>query len=423
MILSAAPSPEPIVYLGLHVPVDSVKPENASAQPVPAMKWAADSWPEVLQAIEELREFFRDYAELMQDTWAPDGITEEKRTLILFHQGLFERGPTPADQMGRVADLYKKLLDVIRKENLSFRIPTRSALIPESENPAMEDLSLRVKDFNRPLERMIGQVRQLDAASAGELEDRLRSLYSAIASLFKGIIRKDWDDVELVLNHINLVTTSSKSRGLVRQMAQMARDIYNSLNAFSAEYRVEDLSQSTQEIPDAVEKLRSVINRLEEYANANLDALEQLNRDLNEDRAFIAHALENVDRCIGDLDRLAGGDASLAEAVRGINEGLTRDVAAGLKTMMDRVQENQEAYLALIARMSFQDLTGQTLKKVIAFIEKLEFQLVSMISRHHDERAAVTLPEPEVPLQGPDTQARLALSQDNVDKMLADLGF
>jgi len=423
MTLSAAPSPESIVYSGFDVPMDSVNPETTPVQPIAATKGSGDSWPEVLQAIEDLREFFRDYAELMQDTWSPDGLSEEKRTLILFHQGLFERSPTPADQMSRVVDLYGKLLDIIRKENLSFRIPTRSALIPESENAEMDDLSLRVKEFNRPLEHLIAQVRQLDASSAGELEDRMLSLYSAIAALFKGIVRRDWDDVSLVLNHINLVTTSSKSRGLVRQMAEMARDIYNSLNAFSSEYRVEELSLSAQEIPDAVDKLRSVIKRLEEYANANLDALEQLNRDLNEDKVSVARALETVDQCLHDLEQLAAEDSSLADTLHEIQESLAREVVASLKGMMDRVQENQEAYLALIARMSFQDLTGQTLKKVITFIEKLEFQLISLISRHHEERAAVTLPEPEVPLEGPDTQTRLALSQDNVDKMLADLGF
>jgi chemotaxis regulatin CheY-phosphate phosphatase CheZ len=62
------------------------------------------------------------------------------------------------------------------------------------------------------------------------------------------------------------------------------------------------------------------------------------------------------------------------------------------------------------------------LKRVIAFIEKLEFQLVSLISRHHEERAAVALPE-SPPLEGPGAGGRTALSQESVDKMLAELGF
>jgi chemotaxis protein CheZ len=398
-----------------------------SPAPIPATSAAAPDvanvWPEVLQAIEDLREFFRDYADLMQNTWSPENVTQENRTLVLFHQGLFQQRPTPVERMGRVVDLYRKLLDVINKDELSFRIPTRSALIPESENPELLGISRRIREFNAPVEQLIAQVRHLDAPAAPELGERFRSLFAGMACLFKGMLRQDWDDVDLVLNHINLVTTSSKSRGLVRQMAQMARDIYNSLNAFSAEYRVEELSQSAQEIPDAVEKLRSVIKRLEEYANANLDALEQLNRDLIEDKHLVDEALRVVEQCGAELEQLAAADSALGEILREINAGLARDVTAALRTLLDRVQENQQAYLALIANMSFQDLTGQTLKKVIAFIENLQFQLINMISRHQGEGAAPAKPEPEVPLEGPDTQGRLALSQENVDKMLADLGF
>src|SRR5262245_7688049 len=107
MNLSTVPAPQPPVYsLGLDASVDSATPETTPAQPFPAAKAADGSWPEVLQSIEELREFFRDYAELMQDTWSPEGISEEKRTLILFHQGLFQRTPSPARQMAQVADVY-----------------------------------------------------------------------------------------------------------------------------------------------------------------------------------------------------------------------------------------------------------------------------------------------------------------------------
>jgi chemotaxis protein CheZ len=113
----------------------------------------------------------------------------------------------------------------------------------------------------------------------------------------------------------------------------------------------------------------------------------------------------------------------VADALREINAQLARDVATALRTLLDRLQANEEAYLGLIANMSFQDLTGQTLKKVIAFIEQLEFQLLKLISRYHEEGKAPVKPEPVAPLAGPDAQGHLALSQDNVDKMLADLGF
>jgi chemotaxis protein CheZ len=398
-------------------------------EPVKASVPAADTQPEtaqgqaVLEAIEDLRDFFRDYAELMEESWMPNSITDEKRTLILFHRGLFQQSPSPSEKLDQVSDLYRRLLDVINKEELSFRIPTRSALIPESDNPELIAISRRLRELNAPIERLVAQVDQLKAPTMGDLEERSSALLSTMGALFKGVARQDWDDVILLLKHINLVTTTSKNQGLLQHMAQIARDIYNSLNEFSSEYGVEELSLSAQEIPDAVDRLRSVINRLEEYANANLDALEQFNREMADDRKWLSEALQTVADCQQDLKTVAGADPALAEELRGINAQLDRDVSARLAALQERVKENEAAILSLIANMSFQDLTGQTLKKVIEFIENLQTQLVAMIARYRSAAQPEAKPTQALPLEGPDPKGRPALSQESVDKMLAELGF
>ena len=60
----------------------------------------------------------------------------------------------------------------------------------------------------------------------------------------------------MTLAHINLATSSRERQELVRQIAKIAREIYNSLNEFSDEISIEGLSSTTEEIPDAVGKLR-----------------------------------------------------------------------------------------------------------------------------------------------------------------------
>src|SRR5574341_1355798 len=143
----AQPSPAPA---GPEDSVESAKalaPEAAAiAEPETAQGKA------VLEAIEDLRDFFRDYADLMEESWLPNAITDEKRTLILFHRGLFQQHPTPSEKMEQVSDLYRKLLDVINKEELSFRIPTRSALIPGAESPELMAISRRIRELNAPIE-------------------------------------------------------------------------------------------------------------------------------------------------------------------------------------------------------------------------------------------------------------------------------
>lgn len=80
--------------------------------------------------------------------------------------------------------------------------------------------------------------------------------------------------------------------------------------------------------------------------------------------------------------------------------------------------------MTLISSMSFQDLSGQTLKKVIGFIEELQRTLMGLITRNHGGAARPAQPPAAVPTEGPDPgKGRAPLSQGNVDKMLADLGF
>ncbi len=88
----------------------------------------------------------------------------------------------------------------------------------------------------------------------------------------------------------------------------------------------------------------------------------------------------------------------------------------------ERLQESHDIYMTLFANQSYQDLTGQTLKKVIAFIESLQYQLIQVISRETGKEPVLTTPALDAEdQQGPDALNRL--SQDRVDTMLAELGF
>ncbi|MEE8395587.1 MAG: protein phosphatase CheZ [bacterium] len=77
----------------------------------------------------------------------------------------------------------------------------------------------------------------------------------------------------------------------------------------------------------------------------------------------------------------------------------------------------------------FQDLTGQTLKKTIEFIETLELQLVDLLQKYRPilgltaqagQPAQVAEPGQEA---APQAAPQLRQSQDQVDSLLADLGF
>jgi chemotaxis protein CheZ len=186
---------------------------------------------------------------------------------------------------------------------------------------------------------------------------------------------------------------------------------------------IEELSHSAQEIPDAVRRLTSVIGRLEQFAHASLDELERLIQQAKADENAVEETLRLVEECSKDLDELAHSRPELAPALTETRDLLRQDVEAPLQRVRSRLAEDNQDFLSLIGNMSFQDLTGQTLKKVIEFIERLQSQLMGLIARHQRKSTAPEQTQQPVPPEGPEPRERAPLAQESVDKMLADLGF
>ena len=228
----------------------------------------------------------------------------------------------------------------------------------------------------------------------------------------------------LFMTYINLITTSSDSQDLVGHIAKIARNIYNSLNEFSEYLTVESLSHTTGEIPDAVVNLRTVITRLENAANANLDTLESLSTQMNQNMEWVKESHGVVLECEREMDRLKANDTDLARGLEAVQEILRSEIKPGLTDLEARGSSDSQTYMAMTANQSFQDLTGQTLKKVIAFIETLQFKLLQLLPNYDagEEKTAMATGD-----AGDSSQEKAAAdpiqSQEKVDQLLADLGF
>jgi chemotaxis protein CheZ len=418
-----------------------------SGNTVPSVITRTWSKHEVYRTLDELRDVWRDYAELLCASLEPGPLPEEKRTLMEFHRGRFKNATPPPRQMSEIAALLGDLLELVTHRSVAFRVPARSALLPEEHNLQLARLSRRLSETSAPLESLAdslvpvatlkrmappvaappsgdGNAAQGGAAGPGADDGRAASLRAAMASLFKGIVRRDWADVTLVMNHINLITTTGKSPGVVREVGHIARDIYNQLQEFSRELDYRELTESSQNLPDAIGNLNSVIQRLEDFANASLDALEQLTADALDDEQAIDAGLAALDACDRELAELAAAHPGAAEPAGRIRTELAGHVRKPLAAIKQHRGQVRDAYLALISNMSFQDLTGQTLKKVIGFIEDLQSKLVKLIARQGSTHLRPGEPAASVPMEGPDPNRGLApLTQTDVDKTLANLGF
>ena len=437
------------LWLGIDVDTNSTSGGGVSGADTASGSGADETLPtvitrtwakhEVLRSLDELRDVWRDYAELLSAGFDAQGLSEEKRALIEFHRGQLSQGRPADEKMRELVGLLRDLLALIDRSTLVFRVPVGSALLPEEHSAELSRLSRRLHRLGEPLDSWAGTLmpvpRLADLVPAAPASpaagppgrddvQRAGSLKAAAVSLFKGVVRQDWADVSLAMSHINLVTTTSRSQGVIREVGRIAREIHDSLNEFSRDLSDEGLTRATQEIPDAVVKLNSVILLLEQFAHASLDGLEQLTADALDDEQAIDAALAELSACDRELEAVHQGDAGLGEALGPLRAELTAEVRRPLELLRAHRVQARDAYLTLIANMGFQDLTGQTLKRVIGFIEDLQGKLMGLIAQHHGQHAQPAEPQADMPMEGPDpSKGRAPLSQESVDKTLANLGF
>jgi len=377
----------------------------------------------LIEHLDVLKAVFHDYDSLMDRLWGSEGLTDSNRRLLLEHKGLSQAEDSPLNQMSAIGGVLANVVERIRTNSVTYHVPVQSSLTNVENNPELQGLSEEYGKLNIALEGFTGHLGRLSKLAPLSLSPRVDMLLVGLNSLFKSIVRRDWEDVELVLTHINMISTSGHSHELMDRVGRMVREIYNSLNEISNDYDIKHLSASTQEIPDAVEKLQSVIDQLEQTANHNLDLIETLTNKVSDNRKLIERAVETLGGITLKLSTLEEAHPEAADALRQVGDNLDQRIRTPFYEQLDALEDTHANYMKLFAAQSFQDLTGQTLKKVIAFIESLQYQLIRIITRDDSAKpTADAVADPDAaPQEGPDAVNRL--SQEKVDNLLAEMGF
>lgn len=380
---------------------------------------------DLLDTLRDIRKMLEEYRLLIERISDSEDWNREALALLRHHQSQAINGDSPLAKMHLVAGLFQVLVKRVNQEEFKFVLPTRMGLIPEVENKELREYTQQLKLINETTENLIGELLALAHSPQVASNDKLQSLLLSIGSLFKGLIRQDWADVSLFLTHINLITTSRESHQLVGQIAKIARSIYDSLNEFSEGFSMESLSHTTGEIPDAVVKLNSVIDRLEEAANTNLDSLEGLSGQLQEHTQWLKDSHHVIEECERDIERIKSENPAMTSELDAIKEVLHEQIKLDLDALVKRAEEDNQIFQTMMANQSFQDLTGQTLKKVIKFIESLQFKLIELLPNYGDFRVEGQSQEPGAGADAEEEKVGAVplQSQEKVDQMLADLGF
>jgi chemotaxis protein CheZ len=206
--------------------------------------------------------------------------------------------------------------------------------------------------------------------------------------------------------------TDSASSTLFHEIGKLTRDLHDRLANFEADLNFADIDQSA--VQDAKIRLNYVIEKTDEATNHTLNIIDSFTPTVDELEKDSSHLMNEWARFIAkDMT---------AEEFR----TLTKSITKYLSDTNNSYRDIRSGMNEIVVAQSFQDITGQIIKKVIALVQDVEHSLVRVIKctgkereEENDSKKAAA-EGPQVP--GVQT-SEVVSNQDEVDDLLSSLGF
>ncbi|MDH4246890.1 MAG: protein phosphatase CheZ [Deltaproteobacteria bacterium] len=251
-------------------------------------------------------------------------------------------------------------------------------------------------------------------------QEKLRKFLEQVTTLVDQIRAGDQEHAQKTLGEINMLTCNTQTRELLTEVAIIARDVYKSLVDMSSNISLDSLADSPVGLTDAVEKLNSVIQRLEDAALENLDQIELLNSKSVERLKSLQDVVKALRYAQNQLMKLKAEHPELDPELERIQDRLSDEVGGRVMSLRHNLERASESYMELVASQGFHDLAGQTLRRTIKFIKHLEEQLLTLIHRY---KPALEPAIAEAEEHRHDGDIQQKKSQVEVDDLLGQLGF
>jgi len=200
----------------------------------------------------------------------------------------------------------------------------------------------------------------------------------------------------------------SSDKPMFERLGGIVRLLHDSLRELGYD---KALTEASTQINDAQDRLEYVATLTEQAANKVLntldegmpaqDVLSKQSKDMENRWADLFAGKLSLDQ----FKQLAGDAQAFAVAVSAATES------------------EKARLLEIMMAQDFQDITGQLIKKVVNITKTVEHELATLLRDNAPPAVREKIAQKEVSLmQGPSAPA-VALNQDNVDDLLADLGF
>lgn len=199
------------------------------------------------------------------------------------------------------------------------------------------------------------------------------------------------------------------SPDLLLRIAQLTRMLRESMRELGLDQAIKDAADA---IPDARDRLHYVARMTEQAANRVLNAAEQMQPTQESLKADAESLNERWDEWFKQ-------PVELEHARK-----LVDDTRSFLADVPQKANSSLDILMEIIMAQDFQDLTGQVIMKMLGVVTAIETELVQVLIDNvpQEQREATTslLNGPQV---NPDTKEEIVSNQNQVDDLLASLGF
>lgn len=203
---------------------------------------------------------------------------------------------------------------------------------------------------------------------------------------------------------------------IFQDLGKLTRQLHDTLSSFQLDSKLAEMT--AKDIPDAKERLNYVITMTQQAADQTLNAVESALPVAEELMSRSAELHKAWDRFRG---RELGADEF---------RKLAKDIDVFFGWLAEHAPRMHANMSDVLMAQSFQDLTGQIIKRVITLVQEVETSLVEIIrltgGRFIDggaEEKTVSSISPCGPVVPTVDKGDVMTGQDDVDALLSSLGF
>lgn len=278
---------------------------------------------------------------------------------------------------------------VIKLDSRILVLLDTSRLIPYEDQSIFDDI-VEVKEGDhekveviRTVQTIGGEVKVSELRNAKDfLEKRMGGsaddiILTSIVEFMEAISNKDYEKAEEAITRM----ASKGQDELFKEVGRVTRKLHDSLKSFkeAIDPRLKDMAIT--DMPSAIDNLQFVIEKTEEAANKTMGVVEKY--------------ILKMDDISSHIRNLKGPEESVSY----------------LKDFKNKLEDD---LTEILTAQSFQDITGQTIKKVIKLVGDIEEELVKLIATfgvkiEEGKKVEAMIPE--------------KVSQSDVDDLLKEFGF